>query len=110
MKKLILALGLLGLCSCHQITDYPQQPALITPCTLTEATIKVNWVKDVDEIMKACHGTHTLYGCAEPEWTGGSTVVWKLTVVQPKDFNDVPVLAFLGHEVCHALGGVHATN
>lgn len=106
---LVAAAALVTLASCeYQITGYPQQPPTLYTCTERRADISVTWIKDVDEAAKACGSSTTDYGCAVPIGRNSEGVpMWMLYVVQPKDFNDVPVLATLGHEVCHGLGGRH---
>lgn len=110
LAAFLMAAGMLcPLASCdYRVTGYPDQPPTMVTCTLTNADVRVIWIKDVDEAARACHDGTTDYGCAVPRGLNSEgTPIWVLYVPQPKHFNDVPVLATLGHELCHGLGGVH---
>lgn len=91
----------------YGVTGYTQQPKTLTTCDLDEVRLRVRWARDVDEIAKACHRGRLTGGCTERiEYINGERWAF-LVVLKPKDFNDVAVLAYLGHEACHALGGTH---
>lgn len=95
-------LPLLLLLGCHSISQYPTQPPTTSKAIFDQVNLKVNWVTNIDVIAKACESRNTTYGCAVKN--GSSCVIY---VVEPIDFNDVPKLAMLGHEVWHCLGARH---
>lgn len=104
MPVLVFILCLL-LTGCHTISAYPVgQPELINKSSLTEVTVAVKWVKTVDQLNSVCGSPNRLtYGCAIS--LGNHCTIH---VIEPRDFNDVPLLAMLGHEFWHCLGARHA--
>lgn len=110
LRTVLILFAIASLCfmpGCHQVTEYPPQPALVQTCDLDQVLLSVRWIKDVDDAAKACGRNIGTYGCASvPEFIDGMRHV-TIYAQRPSDFNDVPRLAMLGHEVCHALGGKH---
>lgn len=101
MRALALAVLLTG-CA-HQITAYPEQPPVVSPINrgIEAVTLTIRWHDSVDSVDDACKGTGhgVLYGCARVEIKNG--LACTVNAMPPKDFNDVPRLAVLGHEVAH---------
>lgn len=106
MKKVQVLLFLLLLTSCeYKVNDYPPQPAMTIPPYLGAVQIAVYWHQNVDEIAQFCPKKDNLivYECALTLKTGSCVI----HALQPKDFNDTPKLAMLGHEFLHCLGAQH---
>jgi hypothetical protein len=111
----IISLGLLvgllfaGLLGCeHQVTGYPPQPEQTHPADRDRVIVYIHWTEDVDEIARQCARPHALtYGCEVPTQLGPSDWKCDVYVQQPRDFNDVPRLAVLGHETLHCFGALH---
>ena len=92
----------------HQIAAYPLQPRMMQSCELERVVFHFQWVDDVDQVARACNGgKHLTYGCARRWVAPDGEVHAYLVMTRPKSFNDEPVLAVLGHEVCHGAGGMH---
>lgn len=60
----------------------------------------------IEEVRRVCHGA---VGCYMPTHNFDKKRLAHPTIVspQPKDFNDLPALYTLGHEVLHAMGAYH---
>lgn len=103
MPVLLLILCLL-LSGCHTISAYPVgQPDLVTKSSLTEVRVSVNWVKSVDQLNSLCRVPDKIvYGCAFSYEN-----YCKIHVIEPRDFDDIALLAMLGHEFWHCLGARH---
>lgn len=107
MRRAALAIAALLFTGCYQVTDYPKQPPTLTRCELTDVHLHIRWVVDVDEAAKACARESLTYGCTEKILYLEGVRHAYLVLPRPRDFNDVPLIATLGHETCHALGGTH---
>lgn len=108
LKRLFTGLVLFALVACeHQITAYTPQPALVHKATTNYAYTAMVWLDDIDAMPAKCKKSGAVrYACAESVFVNGigSCTIW---AVQPKDFNDVPGLAYLGHEFWHCMGANH---
>ena len=102
---ILLCILCLLLSGCYTITEYPSpQPPLTVKSSIPEVTVKVNWVQSVDQISQACGANNRLlYGCAY-SYPGNRCEIY---VIEPRDFNDIALLAMLGHEFWHCLGARH---
>lgn len=93
----------LVLAACQQVTDYTPQKPMTQNSQSGTTNLTVHFVKDVDDILKVCQlAGGTYYGCAK-QGLGTCDVYFQ----QPKDFNDVPRLAVMGHELEHCMGARH---
>lgn len=110
-----LALAILvniALWGCHTITSYPEQPSMNQPVNRNVETIEVTvrWHDTVDAVDNACGDARVrnevVYGCARIYFDRG--IKCTINAIPPKDFNDVPLLAVLGHELVHCFMGTHA--
>lgn len=105
---LAIAVGLVMAVGCeHKVTEYPRQPEMTQGPTRDRVIIYPNWVVDVDAIARACGRQHLTYGCAVPGDLGPANWKCDIYIQGPIDFNDVPKLAVLGHEVLHCFGAKH---
>jgi hypothetical protein len=93
----------------HQITEYPTQPLLTRPAIFSHAVITVEWVRTVDEVKARCTGILP-YACAKDRYNVGSTAFCTIVAIEPRDFNDLALLAILGHESWHCFGAEHVTS
>lgn len=100
---------LLGLVACeHKVTEYPAVAQMTKSASRDRVVLYPIWVTDVDKIAEKCEKPDVLhYGCATPEQLGPDNYACRIYVQKPKDFNDVPRLAVIGHEVIHCLGAEH---
>ena len=107
--RYLLALLLTG-CA-YQVTDYPTQPEMTVGIdrSVEVVDLRVHWHNSVDELAHSCKDSRPMfvvYGCAK--WVvqdGRSYCV--IQAIPPKDFNDIPLLAVLGHELVHCFGARH---
>lgn len=108
----VLAVMLLG-CE-HQITAYPEQPALATKgANHQQVLVHFEDVASIDDLEVVCYGAHErlTYACAsyyppsDPAYPDRALVI--IHTLPPKDFNDVPKLALIGHEALHGRGWKH---
>jgi hypothetical protein len=101
-------LAFLLLFGCYSITGYDQQPEMTKAGMATHLDVNVVWVDSVDEVNRICppQPNWMNVACARPKVDGDYS---KCTIyaLKPKDFNDVPKLAILGHELMHCTGAEH---
>jgi hypothetical protein len=97
-----LAVLALSACAATGVREYGPQPQLVSRGALTEARVRVIWVNSEIELLMVCGPSRD--GCALGH---GECVIW---AYRPKDFNDEPTLAVLGHELWHCLGATHESN
>ena len=105
--RILLALLLAG-CA-HTITAYPEQPKQTHAVDQVEiVTLRLKWLPSVDAIQERCNpvARRIVYACAEVVKTTEGTLCW-IYAMPPKDFNDLPLLALLGHEVMHCYMARH---
>jgi hypothetical protein len=98
----------------RQITDYPQQPELVTKgANHKELLVHFRDVADFDTLQMLCQGKadNLKYACADyyppsdPAYPDRALViVWQ---IPPRDFNHAPALSMLGHEILHGRGWRH---
>lgn len=104
--------GVLYLTGCAQTLDrYPDQPPVISPVNtaIESVPVSIMWHWSVDAVNDACPtqqraGTWITYGCARLEL---APLRCTINALVPKDFNDVPALAVLGHELTHCFLAMH---
>ena len=108
-----MAFSAIALSGCYAVTSYPDQPAMTSQInkSMDSIVVSIKWHDSVDEVEKACAGvqkqkTSLVYGCARFSFDGGVKCI--IDAIPPKDFNDVPLLAVLGHELVHCFMGTHA--
>ena len=115
MKRTALVLVAVLLAACeHEVTAYPQQPPLVTKgANHREVLVMFRDQPDVETLNLMCASKPEKldYGCAEyyapsnPEYPDRALLI--VYTLPPADFNDVPKLALLGHEVLHGRGWRH---
>lgn len=96
------------LVGCYSITQYPEiNLQTLSKSRVNQSNISVVWHNSVDSINHSCGNKNfTLYGCALPNFNNVSNSC-TIHVIEPKNFNDVALLAVLGHEVWHCFGAKH---
>lgn len=114
---LIAVVGYL-VAACHQITEYPQQPKVSKVGTVASVMVQVNYVSiaELNSLMdgRKVQCSHRygelVYGCADISPLLVLAGVCPIYVVHPDRldaFNQVVMLAILGHEFLHCLGWRH---
>ncbi len=111
LRYCVAAVFLWALTSCYQPDGFPPQPPLKRHGAITSTLVQVVWITDVTQIpASACRPAvgAIVEECAT--WKlAGSTSFCTLYAFRPKDFNDFPLLARLGHEFLHCLDWDHAS-
>lgn len=95
----------------HQVTDYPERPGMTVGIdrSVEVVDLRVNWHDSVDEVDQICgpvKGLVIVYGCATWKIVGDKSYC-VIQAVPPSSFNDIPLLAVLGHELIHCFGARH---
>jgi hypothetical protein len=96
----------------YQITDYPPQPKTLFGPQVPKAIVTIVWTDDVDDISKHCGSppNRIVTGCSETVQYLANENRCTVWASMPRNFDDEPRLAILGHELLHCLGAQHARN
>lgn len=105
MKRVIAFCLLLVGCG-YQVNDYTPQLGMSQGPTRDRVVLTVRWAANIDELALACSTGVTLGDCTKCDEIEGQRFC-TIYLQQPKDFNDVPRLAYAGHGLLHALGARH---
>jgi hypothetical protein len=81
-----------------------EQPPLVSGPSIDEVLVRVHWLTP-EEMANEYPGQAANVATFTGDDSKPHAVI---RAVQPKDFNDIPRLVSLGHELFHAFGATHA--